>query len=150
MFTRTPTLASRNNLSRFSVLAKFCTMVAFIAQQARPQHTARRLNLAEERVLEYPKWGSLIYRYDYRSDAQWMQFMKGWRDLVEKYIHAQDYKEHASDLKTLGFKVIEDKSQLEEVTVEQVQTLFSQWVRSEEAAAEVKSIAQVSAIPDGE
>jgi hypothetical protein len=84
-----------------------------------------------------PHWGFLIYRCDYRSDDAWKTFINGWSSRVKSYLNEQ--YDDADLVRKLLFTVKDDRSTLNNATVERVHKLFSEWIRSDEAHAKPKA-----------
>jgi len=84
-----------------------------------------------------PHWGFLIYRCDYRSDDAWKTFVDGWSSRVQQYLNEQ--YDDAELVGKMLFTVKDDRSSLDNASVDQVHKLFSEWIRSDEAHAERKA-----------
>jgi hypothetical protein len=84
-----------------------------------------------------PHWGFLIYRCDYRSDDAWKIFIKGWLSRVKSYLNEQ--YDDADLVRKMLFTVKDDRSALDNATVERVHKLFFEWIRLDKAHAERKT-----------
>jgi hypothetical protein len=83
---------------------------------------------------KHEKWGFLIYRCDYASDETWAKFLSHLNLRMEEELEIHK----AEDLQaTLAMTPIEDKQTLDGATVGQVRAIFTDWVRSDEAKAEI-------------
>ncbi|USP74653.1 hypothetical protein yc1106_01927 [Curvularia clavata] len=83
---------------------------------------------------KHKKWGFLIYRCDYSSDEAWAKFLSNLNWEVENQLKI--FKaEHLWD--TMEMTPKEDKKVLDGATVDQVRNIFTEWVRSDEARAEI-------------
>ncbi|CAO2651318.1 Nn.00g096150.m01.CDS01 [Neocucurbitaria sp. VM-36] len=84
-----------------------------------------------------PLWGFIIYRCDYRSDDAWKTFVDTWSSRVKSYLTKQ-YGDTGLVGKML-FTVKDDRTTLDNASIERVHKLFSEWIRSKEAHAERKA-----------
>jgi hypothetical protein len=75
-----------------------------------------------------PIWGFLIYRCDYRSDEAWKTFVDGWSSRVKRYFDEQYGDVDAYIVEKMLFTVNDDRSSLDNASVDQVHQLFSKWV----------------------
>ncbi|KAF2035000.1 hypothetical protein EK21DRAFT_107632 [Setomelanomma holmii] len=82
-------------------------------------------------------WGFLIYRCDYRLDEAWKTFMDEWSRRVKSYLLEQ--YEDPELVGRLLFTVKDDRTSLNNTSVEDVHKQCSEWVRSDEAHAERKA-----------
>jgi hypothetical protein len=83
---------------------------------------------------KHKKWGFLIYRCDYASDEAWAKFLSNLNWEMEeglKILKAEDLRD------TMEMTPKEDKEALDGATVDQVRNAFTEWVRSDEARAEI-------------
>lgn len=85
---------------------------------------------------KHKKWGFLIYRCDYASDEAWSKFLSNLNWEIEeglRILKAEDLRD------TLEMTPKEDKEALDGATVDQVRNIFTEWVRSDEARAEINN-----------
>ncbi|KAI8943079.1 hypothetical protein NX059_001111 [Plenodomus lindquistii] len=82
-----------------------------------------------------PKWGFLIYRCDYRSDAAWDSFMGTLHWNVNRALSILKATDLAA---SLDLRVQSDQSALDGASVDRVRDLFEAWVNSAEAKEETK------------
>ncbi|KAF2824328.1 hypothetical protein CC86DRAFT_468473 [Ophiobolus disseminans] len=83
---------------------------------------------------KHKKWGFLIYRCDYTSDEAWATFLSNLNWEIEeglKILKAENLRD------TMEMTPKEDKQTLDGATVDQVRNIFTDWVRSDEARAEI-------------
>lgn len=80
-------------------------------------------------------WGWVVYRGTYSSDSEWAEFMEKLktetRDILDEFGATEAVKNQH------GWTVIEDRGRLDNATKSDVRRMFSEWVDSPEAAAEL-------------
>ena len=75
-----------------------------------------------------PKWGFVIYRCTYSSQARWDEFMSAIKNDLNQYLAADEDK----DLRdTIDWTVVEDEANLEGATWEEARVAFDYWVTDE-------------------